>query len=420
MSGASRRKGGHTSAIYLQNGEMRNTIMRKRIAILTLSVGSGHVRASSVIESVLRDRDDGVDVRVVDALDLAKGWFQWAYVRTYWWMLRHAPGAWRRLFERRERNRHRSTAPHWVFRRGCVKVLEHFQAFAPELVIATEIGAVEIAALGKREGWFHAPILAVLTDLHAEPPWVQPEIDFYCVGSAEAREQLIRWGASPHRILVCGIPIDPGFASSFDRLELLRSLGLVPRRPLVLVMGGGMGPAPLDQIVENLERCDLPLQVIAIAGHNRAMRRRLEKLRGQVALKLHPFGWTSRVPEMMAAADLLITKPGGVTVAEAMAVGVPLLLTEPIPGPEERHLRYLVERGAAIHAPALGQLPGIVSALLTSPAKRARIVKQQRELARPDAAHAIAQVARALMEKIGYMDLVAAIPQTSAESAYLM
>jgi len=126
------------------------------------------------------------------------------------------------------------------------------------------------------------------------------------------------------------------------------------------------------------------------------------------------------VPEMMAAADLLITKPGGVTVAEAMAVGVPLLLTEPIPGPEERHLRYLVGRGAAVHAPALGQLPGLVSTLLTSPAKRARIVKQQRELARPDAAHAVAQVARALMEKVAYMDLVGAASYASAEPAYLM
>ena len=394
--------------------------MRKRIAILTLSVGSGHMRASSVIESVLRDGDDGLDVRIIDALDMAKGWFEWAYVHPYWWMLRHAPGTWRRLFELRERQRHRATAPHWVFRRGCIKVLEHFQSFAPELVIATEIGAVEIAALGKREGWFQAPILAVLTDLHAEPPWVQPEVDFYCVGSAEARDQLIRWGAAPQRILVCGIPIDPGFSFNFDRIELLRSLGLVSRRPVVLVMGGGMGPAPLDEIVESLERCDLPLQVIAIAGHNRAMRRRLEKLSGRLALKLHPFGWTSRVPEMMAAADLLITKPGGVTVAEAMAVGVPLLLTEPIPGPEERHLRYLVERGAAIHAPAVGELPAIVSALLTSPAKRARIVKQQRELARPGAAHAIAQVARALMESLEYMDLVAAAPQPSTESVYVM
>ncbi|HUI42651.1 MAG TPA: glycosyltransferase, partial [Terriglobia bacterium] len=361
--------------------------MRRRIAILTLSVGSGHLRASSVIASALRDADDSVEILVVDALDLARGWFQWLYVRSYWWMLRYAPGAWRNLFERRTRKLHRATAPRWVFRRGCVKVMERFRAFAPELVIATEIGALEIAALAKREGWFDAPLLAVQTDYHAEPPWVQREVDFYCVGSEEARGQLVAFGASPHRILVSGVPIDPGFAVSADRSEVLRTLGLIRRKPVVLVMGGGMGPAPLDAIVQSLERCELPLQVVAVAGHNRAMRRRLEQLKGRVALDLHTFGWTSRVQEMMAAADLLITKPGGLTVAEALAAGVPLLLTEPIPGPEERHVRYLVDRGAAVFARSIDHLAEMATSLLVSPARRARMVKQQRELARPGAAH---------------------------------
>jgi processive 1,2-diacylglycerol beta-glucosyltransferase len=394
--------------------------MRKRIAILTLSVGSGHVRASSVIETALRDGDSSLEILVVDALDLARGWFEWLYVRSYWWMLRFAPSAWRNLFERRTRKLHRATAPPWVFRRGCDKVMEQFRAFAPELVIATEIGALEIAALAKREGWFDAPLLAVQTDFHAEPPWVQREVDYYCVGSDEARQQLVGFGASPHRILVSGVPIDPTFVLNTDRAEIQRALGLVHRKPVVLVMGGGMGPAPLDAIVRSLERCDLPLQVVAVAGHNRVMRRRLEQLQGRVSLELHTYGWTSRVPELMAAADLLITKPGGLTAAEALAAGVPLLLTKPIPGPEELHVRYLVDRGAAAFADSIEHLPEMAMSLLVSPARRARMMKQQRELARPDAANAIAQVARALMEKRGYMDLVAASPSPAGAPAYVM
>jgi processive 1,2-diacylglycerol beta-glucosyltransferase len=395
--------------------------MKKRIAILTLSVGAGHVRASSVIESALRDGADDLEILVVDALDLARGWFQWVYVRSYWMMLRFAPTAWKNLFERRNKNGHRATAPRWVFRLGCARVLQRFRAFRPDLVIANEIGAVEIAALAKREGWFDAPLLAVQTDFHAEPPWVQEEVDYYCVGSAEAREQLVNWGASAHRILVSGIPIDPGFALRLERQDVLRTLGLVTRKPVVMVMGGGMGPAPLDAIVQSLEHCELPLQVIAIAGHNRNMRRRLQALRGRVALDLHIFGWTPRVAEFMAAADLLITKPGGLTMAEALAAGVPLLLTEPIPGPEERHVKYLVERGAAVFARELAGIPKLASNLLTSPARRARMVQRQRELARPEAAHAIAQVARALTEKTGYMDLVAAaVSRRSGESVFVM
>ncbi len=396
--------------------------MKKRIAILTLGVGAGHVRASLVIESALRDGGDDLEILVVDALDLARAWFQWVYVRSYWMMLRYAPAAWKNLFERRNRNGHRATAPGWVFRLGCAKVLERFRAFRPELVIANEIGAVEIAALAKREKWFDAPLLAVQTDFHAEPPWVQQEVDYYCVGSDEAREQLVNWGASPHRILVSGIPIDAGFALRNERPEVLRSLGLATGKPVVLVMGGGMGPAPLDAIVQSLERCELSLQVIAIAGHNRTMRRRLQRLKSRIDLDLQTFGWTARVPEFMNAADLLITKPGGLTMAEALVAGVPLLLTEPIPGPEERHVKYLVDRGAAAFAHSLTDIPKLASNLLTSPGRRARMVQRQRELARPGAAHAIAQVARALMEKTGYMDLLAAAarPRRSSESAFVM
>ncbi len=392
----------------------------KRIAILTLSVGSGHVRASEVIQRAIYDGNDPVETRLIDALEKARFWFHASYVQPYWWMLRHAPWLWRRLFERRQRNMHRSTAPHWVFRRGCAEVFRQLETFAPHLVIATEIGAAEIAALARREQCFNAPILAVSTDFQTEPPWVQPEIDAYCVASEEAKAQLIGWGVSPNRVLNCGIPVDPAFALPFDKPDLIQALGLEARRPIVLVMGGGMGPAPLERIVESLEMCGLPLQVLAVAGHNREVLLRLERLRGRVALDLHPFGWTERVPELMAVADLLVTKPGGVTTAEGLTAGVPMVLTHPIPGPEERHVRYLEQLGLAVQARALAEIPAVVSRLLAQPERLQEMRRRAREWSRPDAAHAVGQVARALLEKATYIDLLATPPTRSGESAYLM
>jgi processive 1,2-diacylglycerol beta-glucosyltransferase len=392
----------------------------KRIAILTLSVGSGHIRASEVIQRAVYDGNDPVETRLFDALDKARYWFLATYVRPYWWMLHHTPWLWRWLFERRQRKMHRATAPHWVFRRGCAEVLKQLQMFSPHLVIATEIGAAEIAALGKRERWFSAPILAVSTDFQTEPPWVQPEIDAYCVASEEAKAQLIGWGVSPNRVLNCGIPVDPAFALPFDKGELLQALGLEARRPVVLVMGGGMGPAPLESIVENLEMCGVPLQVLAVAGHSRDLHLRLERLRGKVALDLHVFGWTDRIPELMAVSDLLITKPGGVTTAEALSASLPMVLTHPIPGPEERHVRYLERLGVAVQARQVAEIAPLVSRLLAQPEKLQEMRRRTREWSRPDAAHAIGQVARALLEKATYIDLLATPPARSGESAYLM
>ena len=392
----------------------------KRIFILTLSVGTGHVRAAEVLQRALYDCIDPAEVRLLDALKVARSWFLTLYVRPYWWLLRRAPGLWRWLFERRQKKLHRATAPRWVFRRGCEKVLEQLKAYAPHLVIANEIGAVEIAALGKREGWFHAPLLAVQTDFQAEPPWVQAEVDVYCVGSEEARSQLISWGTSPNRILVCGIPVDPVFSLPLDKVELRRALGLDAQRPVVLVMGGGMGPAPLDAIVQSLELCRFPLQVLVVAGHDRIIRHAVEHLQGKVALDLHIFGWTDAIPELMAAADLLITKPGGLTIAEALSAGLPMIVTHPIPGPEERHVRYLVQQGVAVQAETLEDIPQVVTQLLGKPETLAEMSRRQKDVSRPDAVHAIAQVSQALLEKSTYIDLLATRPARSGESSYLM
>ncbi len=395
-------------------------MISKRVCILTLGVGSGHLRASETVQRALYDGRDPVEVKVIDALDSARRWFRWIYVESYWWMLRTAPWMWRKLFDWRQSKRHGSTAPDWVFRRGCKAVLRQIKEYAPHLVIVTEIGAAEIAALGRREGWFNAPILAVQTDYQTEPPWVQSEIDAYCVASEEARGQLIGWGVLPNRVLLCGIPVDPAFALPFDKKELLPALGLDARRPVVLVMGGGMGPVPLDEVVSSLEHCNAPMQVLAVAGHDRLLRHRLEMMRGRLAVDLHLFGWTNNVPELMAVSDILITKPGGLTAAEALAAGLPMILTHPIPGPEERHVRYLCQNGVALHAKSLHEIPLMVSRLLALPDELGQIRRRTAEWSRPGAAHAIAQVAMAMLEKNTYIDLLATPPPRAGESAYLM
>lgn len=108
------------------------------------------------------------------------------------------------------------------------------------------------------------------------------------------------------------------------------------------------------------------------------------------------------------------------TIAEALAVGIPMLLTHPIPGPEERHVRYLRQIGAAVCAHDLEEIAQLVFRLLSSPEKLAEMGRRAREAARPEAAHAIAHVARALLEKATYIDLLATPSTRPGESAYLM
>lgn len=392
----------------------------RRIAILTLGVGAGRLRASQAIHQALHDGADNVDARVMDILDMAKSWFRHLYVRRYGRRVPRAAGVWRKIFEWRQQKRREATAPDRVFRRGCRGVLEQLRAFGPHLVIVTEVGAAGLAALGRREGWFSAPVLAAPTDYLAGFPWVKPQIDVYCVGSDEAKRQLIAWGVSANRILTCGVSVDPAFALNFDRAELDRALGLDVKRPVVLVMGGGMGAASLEAIVRSLEACRHPLQVIAVTGRDGTARARLEALRRRVALDLRVYGWTDVVPELMGAASILITQPGGVTTAEGMAVGVPMVLTHPAPGAEQQRLRLLVEWGVALVAERVEEIPALVSRLLEDSAQRETLERRARDVARPDAAYTVAQVSRALLEKATYIDLLAAPAPKTGDSAYLM
>jgi processive 1,2-diacylglycerol beta-glucosyltransferase len=119
-------------------------------------------------------------------------------------------------------------------------------------------------------------------------------------------------------------------------------------------------------------------------------------------------------------ADLLITKPGGLTIAEALSAGLPMILSHPIPGPEERHVRYLEQHGVALQAKTLEEIPQLVTRMLSKPETLAEMSRRQRDMARPDAAHGIAQVGRALLEKGTYIDLLATPPSRSGESTYLM
>lgn len=177
--------------------------------------------------------------------------------------------------------------------------------------------------------------------------------------------------------------------------------------------------APLDEITVRLESCGTTLQVVAVAGHDRTLHDRLRRLRRKIALDLVPLAWSNRVPELMAAADVLITKPGGLTVSEAMASGLPMILTHPIPGPEERNILYLVRHRVAVEATRIEQIPSLTSRMLARPNQRKRMARRARELSRPDASHAIAQVGKAMLEKATYIDLLAP-PLRSSESAFLM
>jgi processive 1,2-diacylglycerol beta-glucosyltransferase len=358
-----------------------------RILVLTLSFGSGHLRASQAIAKELKRIAPRADVRVVDALEKCRAWFRVCYEWPYWLMLRYAPGLWKRLNNTRLENKHERTAPAWAFRFGCPQVFETIRSFNPDVIVAGEVGACEMAAIARQIGLTKAPIVSVITDYESEPIWVKPEVDTYVVPDEHVRAELINWGAPPERIEICGIPVDP----EFDPPSSANPMSARDDLPLVLLMGGGMGPTRMDEVAKQLSQSKMPMRIAAIAGHDKRALRRLERVKVPAPVSLQVIGWINDVAALMRTATVLVTKPGGLTIAEAALCSLPMVFFDPIPGAEFVNAKRVVDAGAAVIANGASETAGKVVSLLGDETRRRVMSSSANRIARPNARTEIAE-----------------------------
>ena len=368
----------------------------KRILVLTLSFGAGHVRAAQTVAAELKRRMPEAEIRLVDALENCTIFFRAFYVWTYWAMIRYAPRVWKKFFESRAERKDEFTAPVRMWRSGCRRVFAEIEEFQPNLIVAAEVGAGEIAVIARRDNLTNAAIVSVITDFETEPIWVKPEISAFAVATLEVKEQLENWGAEAEKIFVSGIPIDADFAEKHCPHATRRAFDL-DERPIVLLMGGGMGPTAMDEIARLLLQSASNLNIIALPGGDRRTAARLKILPNAATVSLRVLSWTNEVARLMQAASILATKPGGLTLAEAAACSIPLVLFDSIPGPEEENAARFVAAGAAVFARNSKEAAAEILRLLQNQNELSRMAASSQKLARADAAGLIADL---IAEKI--------------------
>jgi processive 1,2-diacylglycerol beta-glucosyltransferase len=362
------------------------------VLVLTLSFGSGHVQAARTVAREIKRQTPDAEVRILDALANCRVLFRAFYVWPYWAMVRYAPALWDRFFTRRTAGMKQNTAPEWAFRFGCPRVFKAIVDFKPDAIVATEVAACELAAMAKRDGLTRARIISVITDYEAEPVWVKREVDAYAVADDHVRDQLCVWGATAS-IVTCGIPIDDKFCEWHDDTQTRRRHGINDDAPIVLLMGGGWGPTHMNEVAARLCESGQLMHVIAATGHDTRMRRRLARLRAWLPVSLHVFGWTDDIAPLMHAAAVLVTKPGGLTTAEAALSGLPVVIFDAIPGPERRNAARLTETGAGVSTTGARETAVTVLSLLRDESARRRMSVRAKRLARPGAAATIARLA---------------------------
>jgi len=367
-----------------------------RILVLSASVGAGHLRAAEAVEHTCRDMLPEATVQNLDILEMTNRVFRRFYSQFYLDLINKAPhvlGYFYDLLDQPSKSgRNRGDRFRLMVEKMNLKKFTKFLLKEPwDLVINTHFLPAEIIASLRKAGKTTVPQVTVTTDFETHRLWVNQPCERYFTATDEGALYLHSWGVPKDATVTTGIPIHPIFSVPKDRAALLAKHDLDGTRPIVLQLAGGFGVGPIEKLFTSLLQVPAPLQVVAVCGRNATAKDDLDKLARPERHKVKVVGFTKDIDELMAVADLVISKPGGLTTSETLARGAVMVIVNPIPGQESRNSDYLLENGAAIKVNNAATLPHKVASLLEDPKRLAQLRENVRRLARPRAAFEVVQ-----------------------------
>ena len=363
-----------------------------RVLILTASYGSGHNEAARALAGALTAQ--GAEPVVVDHFGTCTHpLFDRLSRAAYAALLRRAPLLWGLAYELGDRMASDAWMTFGMSRLGAAALGALLDRLAPDAVLTVHatpaVAMANLAAHGRRL----PPHVTVVTDFVAHSQWVAAGIDRYCVAADEVARELVARGIPRERIEVTGVPVRREFGAAVDGATARRALGFVDSAPVVLAMAGSWGLGRLSQIARVLATAGRPVQGLLVAGHDAQLAKSLTGLTAGTGLRT--VGFVRDIRRLMAASDLLITKAGGMTLAEAMAAETPLLLYGSLPGQERRNERFASRAGIALVARDRRHLAALLDRALADPGLLEALRRRMRVYRRPDAARMIAELALA-------------------------
>lgn len=368
-----------------------------RLLILSASVGAGHLRAAQAVELALKAIEPEAEVRNQDTLELTNRTFRRLYGQAYLDLVNRAPHVLGYLYDLLDRPRGPKQKSDrlrvLVERLNLRKVLKLLQSEPWDIIINTHFLSAEIIASLRIDNEVGTPHMTVTTDYETHRLWVTDPCDHYCTATEEGAAYLEHWGVNRRDITVTGIPIHPAFSRHQDRATFLQSQGLVGDRTIVLQLAGGFGVGPIEKIYRGLLEIDVPLEIVAVAGRNEEIKKEIKMIQVPLRHRSKVIGFTEKIHELMAVADLVISKPGGLTTSEVLASGAAMAIINPVPGQETRNSDFLLENGAAIKINNVATLPYKLTRLLGDKERLRQLKRNAARLARPQAAFDVAKIA---------------------------
>jgi processive 1,2-diacylglycerol beta-glucosyltransferase len=365
--------------------------MSKRILILSASVGAGHFRAAQAVELALREvAPPGSVIKNIDVLSLTNIAFRKLYGSAYLDLVNKAPHVLGLFYDYMDKPRRKDSKRDrlrlMVEKLNLAKLCKLLECDHWDVIVNTHFLPAAIIASLRKSKSMRTPQMTVTTDFETHRLWVNQPCEHYTTATDEGAAYLHHWGVPAEDISVTGIPIHPVFATPKPR----------PRtdRPVVLQLAGGFGVGPIEQIFNGIVSVKTPIELIVVTGKNAAAKKKLESLRQRGGHRIEILGFTDKMDELMTRADIVVSKPGGLTTSETLARGAAMVIVNPIPGQESRNSDFLLENGAAIKINNLPTLPMKLESLLSEPTRLQQLKDNAKRIGRPQAAFDVA--ARAL------------------------
>lgn len=364
----------------------------KNILVVTASMGSGHNKAANAVAEAIKRKYPVNKINVIDFMSTETAYFNSLVKDIYLKMLDHTPSVYEFFYKFTSDSTKGSTIQS-VFAHAMKKDMrELIRKYEADMVICTHPFPCAAASYLKQTGEINIPLITVMTDFCVHQFWLYKNIDIYFTANDLLKKEMVNQGLLEERIFVTGIPVGYNFRVDYNRDDLLTKFKLEKDKPVALIMGGGLGLGGVKNALCQLERLKKDIQILVITGANVALWSEMNEYAQHSKHKIFVWGYSHNIQEFMSVATFLISKPGALTISEALTRELPMILHDPIPGPEVDNAKFVSDNGAAIWVRHQDTLDAVVREVLSDATILPKLRNNAKVLKKPYASDNIADV----------------------------
>ena len=364
----------------------------KNILVVTASMGSGHNKSANAVAEAIKRKYPVNKINVIDFMSTETAYFNSLVKDIYLKMLDHTPSVYEFFYKFTSDSTKGSTIQS-VFAHAMKKDMrELIKKYEADMVICTHPFPCAAASYLKQTGEINIPLITVMTDFCVHQFWLYKNIDIYFTANDLLKKEMVNQGLLEERIFVTGIPVGYNFRVDYNRDDLLAKFKLEKDKPVALIMGGGLGLGGVKNALCQLERLKKDIQILVITGANVALWSEMNEYAQHSKHKIFVWGYSHNIQEFMSVATFLISKPGALTISEALTRELPMILHDPIPGPEVDNAKFVSDNGAAIWVKHQDTLDAVVREVLSDATILPKLRNNAKVLKKPYASDNIADV----------------------------